>query len=235
MGTYNLRERSYLLGSALPCHSCFLCCDRFLSSSDFLCSLCGSTSNFLWLDCLYLGSGEGFGFGSTNGYSGHRFFRGRFGSRGLRLGNYSLCSNGFLGNGTCVLNCETWSSVDKVKVRATYFFGGFTARLWGELDLARGAWCIVCELKKFWGVGPNGPLGRRKMPFSLPEVIARLSWLAVDGFRSMWYLFSTNCRGYIKQNCQSKRQGVPFWSSDEKRQFVHLQDGRQYTPSTGDG
>jgi len=39
---------------------------------------------------------------------------------------------------------------------------------------------------------PEGPLGRTKMPFSLPWAMARLSWVAAAALRSMWYLLSTN-------------------------------------------
>jgi len=39
---------------------------------------------------------------------------------------------------------------------------------------------------------PEGPLGSTKVPRSLPDVIARLSWLAVVGFKSTLYFDSTN-------------------------------------------
>jgi len=39
---------------------------------------------------------------------------------------------------------------------------------------------------------PDGPLGRTNVPRSLPDVIARLSWLAVEAFSSTLYFFSTN-------------------------------------------
>lgn len=39
---------------------------------------------------------------------------------------------------------------------------------------------------------PEGPLGSWNMPFSLPEVIARLSWLAAMLLTSILYFFSTN-------------------------------------------
>jgi hypothetical protein len=39
---------------------------------------------------------------------------------------------------------------------------------------------------------PDGPFGRRKVPFSAPWVMALLSWLAAVALRSIRYLISTN-------------------------------------------
>jgi hypothetical protein len=42
------------------------------------------------------------------------------------------------------------------------------------------------------------PLGSTKVPRSLPDVIARLSWLAVEGLSSTLYFDSTNCDGGVR-------------------------------------
>lgn len=60
-----------------------------------------------------------------------------------------------------------------------------------ELDLARRPCGKVSQWNRDQQAA-DGPLGRTKIPFSDPCVIARFSWLAEVAVRSMWYLLSTN-------------------------------------------